>query len=379
MVINLWQNDAGRHAMAEEPDIQAALRAANFPEPHFEGYEVLALRKGAGSKPPCRRTDRKTRLEPSSSSSLPGAGTLDAMSAAELKPPADGFTSRYPDTRFDALLVVSFGGPEGMDDVMPFLENVTRGRNVPRERLEEVAHHYERFGGVSPINAQNRDLIAALEDRARRARDRAAGLPRQPQLASVPRGHAARDARRRRRARARVLHVGLQLVFGLPAVPRERVPGAGGDRARTPRGAEDCARSSTTPASSRRTPTVCAPRCGRSRRSDARRRISSFTAHRSRRRWRERVPIRRRSCRRVGRLVAEAVGAAETALVYQSRSGPPHGAVARARTCSTICASSRERGVEDVVLSPIGFVSDHIEVLFDLDVEAGGARRGARA
>src|SRR5687768_11492777 len=63
---------------------------------------------------------------------------------------------------YDALLVVSFGGPEGMDDVMPFLENVLRGRNVPRERMLEVAHHYERFGGVSPINAQNRALISAL-------------------------------------------------------------------------------------------------------------------------------------------------------------------------------------------------------------------------
>ena len=64
---------------------------------------------------------------------------------------------------YDALLVLSFGGPEGMDDVMPFLENVTRGRNIPRERLEEVAEHYAHFGGVSPINAQNRALIAALE------------------------------------------------------------------------------------------------------------------------------------------------------------------------------------------------------------------------
>src|SRR3712207_76085 len=64
---------------------------------------------------------------------------------------------------YDALLVLSFGGPEGMDDVMPFLENVTRGRNIPRERLEEVAGHYAHFGGVSPINAQNRALIAALE------------------------------------------------------------------------------------------------------------------------------------------------------------------------------------------------------------------------
>src|SRR5687767_9069184 len=64
---------------------------------------------------------------------------------------------------YDALLIVSFGGPEGMDEVMPFLENVLRGRNVPRERMLQVAHHYELFGGVSPINQQNRDLIAALE------------------------------------------------------------------------------------------------------------------------------------------------------------------------------------------------------------------------
>ena len=64
---------------------------------------------------------------------------------------------------FDALLVVSFGGPEGMSDVLPFLENVLRGRNVPRERLLKVAEHYEMFGGVSPINEQNRKLIAALQ------------------------------------------------------------------------------------------------------------------------------------------------------------------------------------------------------------------------
>src|SRR3954453_23442463 len=64
---------------------------------------------------------------------------------------------------YDALLIVSFGGPEGLDEVMPFLENVLRGRNVPPERIRAVAHHYELFGGVSPINAQNRKLIAALE------------------------------------------------------------------------------------------------------------------------------------------------------------------------------------------------------------------------
>ncbi|MGI9606579.1 MAG: ferrochelatase, partial [Acidimicrobiales bacterium] len=59
-------------------------------------------------------------------------------------------------TDYDAVLVVSFGGPEGPDDVVPFLENVTRGRGIPRERLEEVGAHYHLFGGRSPINDQNR-------------------------------------------------------------------------------------------------------------------------------------------------------------------------------------------------------------------------------
>ena len=64
---------------------------------------------------------------------------------------------------YDAILLASFGGPEGQDDVIPFLRNVTRGRGIPEERLEEVAHHYRAFGGVSPINDQNRALKAALE------------------------------------------------------------------------------------------------------------------------------------------------------------------------------------------------------------------------
>ena len=64
---------------------------------------------------------------------------------------------------YDALLFVSFGGPEGPDDVIPFLENVLRGKNVPRERMLEVAEHYQHFGGVSPINQQCRELIAVLQ------------------------------------------------------------------------------------------------------------------------------------------------------------------------------------------------------------------------
>ncbi len=63
---------------------------------------------------------------------------------------------------YDAFLLVSFGGPEGPVDVVPFLENVTRGRGVPRDRLADVARHYDLFGGVSPINQQCRDLLTAI-------------------------------------------------------------------------------------------------------------------------------------------------------------------------------------------------------------------------
>jgi protoporphyrin/coproporphyrin ferrochelatase len=72
-------------------------------------------------------------------------------------------TTQSSGLSYDAILLVSFGGPEGMNDVMPFLENVLRGRHVPRERMLGVAKHYELFGGVSPINEQNRKLIAVLE------------------------------------------------------------------------------------------------------------------------------------------------------------------------------------------------------------------------
>ena len=88
---------------------------------------------------------------------------------------------------YDAILLVSFGGPEGPNDVMPFLENVLRGKNVPRERMLEVAEHYNHFDGVSPINAQCRDLLDVLR------RDRPACLLGQPQLGSAAPGDNSRD------------------------------------------------------------------------------------------------------------------------------------------------------------------------------------------
>ena len=68
-----------------------------------------------------------------------------------------------PNSEYDALLVLSFGGPEGNDEVLPFLQNVTRGRGIPDERLVEVGKHYYHFDGVSPLNALNREIISNLE------------------------------------------------------------------------------------------------------------------------------------------------------------------------------------------------------------------------
>jgi protoporphyrin/coproporphyrin ferrochelatase len=84
---------------------------------------------------------------------VPGATDAAAMGPEHVEVPV----------AYDAILLASFGGPEGQDDVIPFLRNVTRGRGIPDERLEEVAHHYRAFGGVSPINEQNRQLKAAIE------------------------------------------------------------------------------------------------------------------------------------------------------------------------------------------------------------------------
>ena len=86
---------------------------------------------------------------------------------------------------YDAVLLAGFGGPEGPDDVMPFLRNVTRGRGIPEERLVEVSHHYQALGGGSPINEQNRALRAALEAELRAPRLDVAGAVGQPQLGAV--------------------------------------------------------------------------------------------------------------------------------------------------------------------------------------------------
>ena len=88
---------------------------------------------------------------------------------------------------YDALLLVSFGGPESPEEVLPFLANVTRGRGIPPERLAEVGEHYFLFGGRSPINEQCRTLLAALQVELTGARPRHPALLGQPQLGAVSR------------------------------------------------------------------------------------------------------------------------------------------------------------------------------------------------
>ena len=123
--------------------------------------------------------------------------------------------------RYDALLIVGFGGPENPADVLPFLENVTRGRNIPRERLLDVAAHYDHLGGKSPINDQVRGLLGA-------------GLLGQSQLASYAGRYAARDGPGWRSAGIGCRFGGVQFLFQLPPVSR-------GHRARPGQGRLHCA------------------------------------------------------------------------------------------------------------------------------------------
>jgi ferrochelatase len=280
------------------------------------------------------------------------------MPVSERKAPAD--RAAPSDAPFDAILVVSFGGPEGPDDVMPFLENVTRGRGVPPERLIDVAHHYELFGGVSPINAQNRALIAAL---APELRAHGIELPIyfgnrnwHPLIADAMaemRDDGVRNALAFltsayssysgcRQYRENLFDAQQAVGPDAPAVSRLRMlynhPGfvqANVDHVR-----EALAQ---VPAGSH----------------------VAFTAHS--------IPAAMaRNCayeaqlRETARLVAETVGVEHWRVVYQSRSGPPQVPWLEPDVCDHL----EQLRAPGVVVSPIGFVSDHLEVRYDLDVEA---------
>jgi ferrochelatase len=290
-----------------------------------------------------------------------------ATPISERLPPADRASSRLPEHRFDALLVVAFGGPERPDDVLPFLENVTRGRGVPRERLVEVTRHYDLFGGVSPINAQNRELIAAVEQElAAHSIDLPIYFGNRnwhPLLADTLRQMRDDGVRKAlafftspfssysgcRQYRENIFEAQQEVGADAPEVLKLRLfhnhPGlieANVDRLR--------AALAELPAELRGDAAV------------------AFTAHS--------IPAAMgKNCayeaqlRESVRLIAEAAGVTDYEVVYQSRSGSPHVPWLEPDVLEHMRALAA-RGTRAVVLAPVGFVSDHLEVLYDLDHEA---------
>ncbi len=277
-----------------------------------------------------------------------------------------GYDSEVP-VRYDALLLVSFGGPEGMDDVMPFLQNVVRGKNVPPERLAVVASHYRHFGGVSPLAAQCRALVAALREELGR---HAVPLPVywgnrnwQPLLADTLRQMAGDGvthaialftsaygsypgcrqylediARARAEVGERAPRVDkLRAFYNHPGFIEPLVERVAAAFEKVPEPRRAAARL-----------VVTAPSLPRALAA-----ASDYEAE----------------LRDTASLVAFPLGRPQHTLVYQSRSGPPSQPWLEPDIVDHLRALARE-GVRDVVVAPIGFLSDHMEVVYDLDLEA---------
>jgi protoporphyrin/coproporphyrin ferrochelatase len=284
---------------------------------------------------------------------------------------------------YDAFLLVSFGGPEGPGDVLPFLENVTRGRGVPRERLAEVAHHYELFGGVSPINQQCRNLLTAI------AKDFAtAGLDLplywgnrnwHPYLADTV---ARMTADGVTRALAFVTS-----AYGSYSSCRQYLDDIEAARARAGPGAPRIDKirhffnhpgfigpfTEAALAAIRSLPPAVS--------HDA---FLVFTAHS--------VPEEMAAASgpagglypaqlaEASRLIAKSLAEAEGyerpwQLVYQSRSGPPAVPWLGPDVCDHLTALAAQ-GAPGAVVIPVGFTCDHLEVVYDLDLEAAKVARG---
>ena len=296
---------------------------------------------------------------------------------------------------YDALLLAGFGGPEGQDDVIPFLRNVTRGRGIPDERLEEVAHHYRHFGGISPINAQNRELRLALEAELSR---RGIELPvywgnrnwapyLEEQVAEADRnGHrrllalatsaysSFSSCRQYREDFARVLietklqdRVTIDKIrpfFDHPGFVQAFLDGVS-DAVREFVGAGLAAGDVHVLFSTHSVPTDDAVRSG-PRDVDWGPGGAYAAQHEAVAAW---------VMDRVLATLPEAAGVTWE-LVYQSRSGPPSQPWLEPDVCDVI-AELPARGKQAVVVVPVGFMSDHMEVLWDLDTEAAEAAADA--
>jgi protoporphyrin/coproporphyrin ferrochelatase len=264
----------------------------------------------------------------------------------------------------DALLVLSFGGPEGPSEVRPFLENVTRGRGIPPERLDAVEEHYQHFGGVSPINARNRELVAAVRERTDLpvyfgnrnwhplVEDTVAAMTRDSVgralvfATSAYGGYSAcrqyhEDIARARKAVGEGAPelVKLRHFFDHPAfvaanadAVRAAAPGPGARLVFTAHSVPRSADATAGPP------------------DEGGHRYSKQVAE-------------------AARLVAAEVGVAGYDVVWQSRSGPPQVPWLEPDVLDHI-RSLHAEGVPGVVIAPVGFVSDHVEVIWDLDTEA---------
>lgn len=269
---------------------------------------------------------------------------------------------------YDAILIASFGGPESPDDVMSFLENVLRGKNVPRERMLEVAQHYYRFDGKSPINDQNRQLIVALKA------ELAEHGPRLPiywgnrnwhpmfadtlqtmkedgvqrALAFVTSAYSSYSGCRQ--YREDIARAQKAVGEGAPIVDKIRVfhnhPGfieAAADRVAESLGSipQDRREAAHLIYCAHSIPTAMAQGCDYEKQLEE-------------------------TCR----LVSEKLGRKKWRLVYQSRSGPPSQPWLNPDILDCLREIKELGESSDVVIAPIGFVSDHMEIIFDLDTEA---------
>ena len=263
---------------------------------------------------------------------------------------------------YDSVLVLSFGGPEKREDVIPFLENVLRGKNVPRERMLEVAEHYQHFGGKSPINDQNRALIAALEQELA---EHGPQLPVywgnrnwHPMVADTLKQMRAEGVRNAlafmtsayssysgcRQYREDIQRAQELVGPGAPQVDKLRVfynhpdfIAVMAERLQTALHEFDGAEPVSVVFTAHSIPMS----------------MAQSSAY---------VDQLTETCR----LVSEAVGRGTDPLVYQSRSGAP----GQPWLEPDIGDWLREHRPARVVLVPVGFISDHMEVLFDLDTEA---------
>jgi ferrochelatase len=276
---------------------------------------------------------------------------------------------------FDAVLLVAFGGPQGPGDVRPFLENVLRRRLVSPQRMDEVAHHYDRFGGVSPLTELTMRQACALESTLR-----ARGLPL-PVHVGMRNWHPYLADTLTAMSRA-----GIRRAIGLPAAAQRSYSGCTQYRENVRDARTALAQAGIAPPEVvyvgdwHEHPGFIEANADHVRQALARlpddRRARAhlvFTAHSIPTSTAERFPYVAQ-LQASARLIADAVGRSAWALVYQSRSGRPGDPWLEPDVCDYL-RRERTNGLDTVVLCPVGFLCDHVEVLYDLDVEAAQACR----